>query len=92
MYNCYFVPKRFDAHNENVKRRVTRCLLFEAKLPKSWWPHALQTSAYIRNRCYNPRLDMTAYEAVTGLRPNLQTMHIFGTICYAYVQVQSNFL
>ena len=65
---------------------MARCLLFEAKLPKSWWPHALQTSAYIRNRCYNPRLDMTAYEAVTGLRPNLQTMHIFGTICYAYVQ------
>ena len=68
---------------------MARCLLLAAKLPKSWWPHAVQTSAYIRNRCYNPRLDMTAYEAITGKKPNLNTMHIFGTICFAYVQDKS---
>ena len=65
---------------------MTRCLLFEAKLQKSWWPHALKSYAYIHERFYNPQLDMTAYEVITGLTLNLQTIHIFGRIFYAYVQ------
>ena len=64
---------------------MARCLIIEANLPKTWWPHALQTSAYIRNRCFNHRLGITAYEAVTGKKPDLSSMHIFGSICYAYV-------
>ena len=44
------------------------------------------TSAYIRNRCYNPRTGKTPYEYLTGTKPNLSNMHTFGTVCYAYVQ------
>ena len=44
------------------------------------------TSAYIRNRCYNPRTSKTPYEYLTGTKPNLSNMHTFGTVCYAYVQ------
>jgi hypothetical protein len=27
-----------------------------------------------------------AYEALTGIKPNLNNMHVFGAVCYAYVQ------
>ena len=65
---------------------MARCLLLEAKLPKEFWSYAVMASVHIRNRCYNPRTGKTPYEAVTGQKPNLSTMHIFGTVCYAYVQ------
>ena len=65
---------------------MARCLLLETKLPKKLWTYALKTSAYIRNRCYNPRTRKTPFEMMTGHKPNLKNMHIFGTICYAYVQ------
>ena len=44
------------------------------------------TASYIRNRCYNVRLNKTPYEAFTGVKPSVQNMNIFGTVCYAYVQ------
>ena len=43
-------------------------------------------AAYIRNRCFNARLGKTPYEALTGSKPNLSNMHIFGFTCYAYTQ------
>ena len=63
-----------------------RCLLIEAKLPKYLWKYAVLTASYIRNRCYNVRLNKTRYEAFTGAKPSVQNMNIFGTACYAYVQ------
>ena len=41
---------------------------------------------HIRNRCFNDRLGKTPYEALTGIKPNLNNMHVFGAVCYAYVQ------
>ena len=65
---------------------MARCMLLESKLPKCLWPYAVMTAAYIRNRCYNPRVDKTAFEAFTNEKPNVKNMHIFGSICCAYVQ------
>lgn len=65
---------------------MARCLLLEASLPKKLWTYAVKTSAYIRNRCYNPRTGKNPYEMMTGVKPNLKNMHIFGTYCYAYIQ------
>ncbi|CAB4030147.1 uncharacterized protein K02A2.6-like, partial [Paramuricea clavata] len=50
------------------------------------WTYAVMASAYIRNRCFNDRLGKTPYEALTGIKPNLNNMHVFGAVCYAYVQ------
>ena len=61
---------------------MTRCLLIQSKLPKTFWTYALMTSAYIRNRCYNPRIKKTPFKEFTH-KPNIQNLHIFGTICYA---------
>ncbi|CAB3996098.1 Retrovirus-related Pol poly from transposon TNT 1-94 [Paramuricea clavata] len=65
---------------------MARCLLLEANLPKSIWTYAVMAAAYIRNRCFNARLGKTPYEAFTGSKPDLSNMHVFGFVCYAYVQ------
>ena len=63
-----------------------RCLLLQANLGKGFWPYAVMAAAYIRNRCFNNRLKQTAYFAITGKRPNLSNMRVFGSECYAYKQ------
>ena len=65
---------------------MARCMLLESDLPKNLWTYAVMASVYIRNRCYNPRLDKTPFEAFTGIKPNLSNMHPFGTSCYAYIE------
>ena len=63
---------------------MARCLLIEAKLPKHLWTYAVMTAVYIRNRCYSQRTRQTPYFLLTGKRPNLTNMHVFGSICYPY--------
>ena len=65
---------------------MARCMLIEAQLPKSMWSYAVKTACFVRNRCYNPRTGKTPVELLTGRRPNLSKMNIFGTKCFAYVQ------
>ena len=61
-----------------------RCMLIESELPKSLWPYAIMTAAYVRNRCYQQRLKNTAYFAFTGSKPNISNMHPFGTTCFVH--------
>ena len=65
---------------------MARCLLIDAHLPKSLWNYAVKAASYIRNRCYNPRTGKTPVELMTGKRPNISKMHVFGTKCFAYEQ------
>ena len=62
-----------------------RCLLLEKGLPKALWPYAVQNAAYIRNRCYNNRTKSIPYQMLTGKRPDLSKLWIFGSECYAYI-------
>lgn len=61
-----------------------RCLLLEKGLPKTLWPYAVQTAAHIRNRCFNDRTQNTPYFLLTGKKPDLSKMWVFGSDCYAY--------
>lgn len=65
---------------------MSRCLLIENKLPDKLWNYAMQTSAYVRNRCYNRRTKKTAYELFTDKEPNLYKLQKFGSECLAYKQ------
>lgn len=66
---------------------MARCLLLKSKLPKILWTYyAVMTAAYIRNQCYKMRTKKTAFEVFTGKKPNINNMHAFGAVCYAYVQ------
>ena len=83
----------YSAHQNGTAERnwrslfdMARCLILESKLPKVLWNYAVRASTYIRNRCYNNRLGKTAFEAFTSQKPNVSNMHLFGTVCHAYVQ------
>ncbi|KAL0159683.1 hypothetical protein M9458_043408, partial [Cirrhinus mrigala] len=65
---------------------MTRCLLIESKLPDELWNYAMQTSAYVRNRCYCRRTKKTPYELFTGRKPDVSKMQKFGSTCFAYKQ------
>ena len=65
---------------------MARYILKEANLPKYMWSYAIMSLTYIRNRWYNNRIRTTPHEISTGTKPNLLNMHLFGSICYAYVQ------
>ena len=42
------------------------------------------TATHIRNRCYVQRIKTTPYSLITGRKPNIAQLHIFGTVCYSY--------
>ena len=63
---------------------MTRAILFESNVPAHLWPYIVKSAAYIRNRCFNNRLNKTPLEAATGRKPNLASLHLFGCKCYAY--------
>lgn len=65
---------------------MARCLLISANLDKRFWPYAVMTATYIRNRCYNSCIKQTPYQALTQKKPNISNMAIFGTECFAYTQ------
>jgi len=93
---CHETSAPYSPHQNGTVERswrtlfaMARCLLLESKLPKFLWTYAVLCSAYIRNRCYNPRTQLTAYECLTGKRPNLSNMSLFGSVCFAYDQIKS---
>ena len=42
-------------------------------------------AVFIRNRCFVQRISQTPYYLLTGRKPNLSKMNVFGTVCYGYV-------
>jgi hypothetical protein len=74
-----------ERKNRTVMNMV-RAMLSEKKIPKYFWPEAVQWSVYVLNRC--PTLavkDTTPEEAWTGAKPSVEHFRIFG--CLAHVHV-----
>ena len=65
---------------------MARSLLIDSGLPKYLWTYALMTASHIRNRCYVQRIKSTPHSLITGRKPNISQLHIFGTVCYSYNQ------
>jgi len=65
---------------------MTRALLIQSKLPKSYWGRAFVTATYIRNRIStsaNPD-GQTPYEMFFRFKPNLANLRVFGCKVYIY--------
>ena len=61
-------------------------MLLAAKLPTTYWPHAMQYASWILNRTYTSTLrDITPYEAWTGRKANLARTHPFGCMAIGYL-------
>ena len=63
-----------------------RAMLIDSKLPHKFWAEALSTACYLKNRSPARALDgVTPYQALTGRKPDVKHLRIFGCICYAHI-------
>ena len=62
---------------------MARCLLYEKKLPLNFWAEAVNAATYLINRMASRVLaDKTHYELWYGLKPSINHLKVFGSICY----------
>ena len=65
---------------------MARHLMFEKNLPKKFWAEAVNTSMYLLNRLPTKALKKkTPFEALSGVKPMVKHLRIFGCICYAHI-------
>ena len=58
-----------------------------ADLPNRFWGHAFLAMVYIRNRCWSSRFEGIPVELVTGERPDLSNLRVFGCPAYIHIDV-----
>jgi transposase InsO family protein len=66
----------------------TRSMIHGRKLPLNLWAEALKTANYIRNRSPYLQRDKTPIEMLTGKRPKVGHMRIFGSVAYVHTPKQ----
>ena len=65
---------------------AVRTMLTDAHLPKIFWAEAISTAVYLRNRSPTTAVTgKTPFEALTGKKPNVQNLKIFGCLAYSHV-------
>ena len=64
---------------------AARTLLIEADLPACFWPFAIKHVVYVRNRVRHATTGDSPYYMVTGEKPSLKNLKVFG--CRAYVLI-----
>ena len=65
---------------------MVRSMLASSKLPQKFWAEALSTAVYIRNRCPTKAIpDKTPCEALTGVKPGVGHLRIFGCTAYRHI-------
>jgi hypothetical protein len=74
---------------ERMNRTIVetaRCMLAEAKLPRKFWAEAVSTAVYLRNRSPTTAVEgMTPYESLTGVKPKVDTLRVFGCLALAHI-------
>lgn len=62
-----------------------KCLLFDAKLPKTFWAEAIHMAEFIINKSVNSYGKVTPEELYSGKKPNLINLKVFGTEVMVHV-------
>ena len=65
---------------------MARGMIIESGIALYLWSYAVMASAHIRNRMYCPRIQDTPYHMLTGKKPSISKLHLFGSVCFAYTQ------
>lgn len=76
-----YTPQQ-NGMSERMNRTVVekaRCLLYDAKLNKSFWAEAVATAIYLRNRSAASGLEKTPYEMWYNRKPDVSSIRIFGS-------------
>ena len=61
---------------------MMHCILHKADLGPEYWSFALIHSVYINNRLPHTFIKMTPYEAITGTKPDISNLRLFGYRVY----------
>jgi hypothetical protein len=81
----------YSPQQNGKAERKNRSLLETAralarKLPGFLWEEAVRAANYIRNRCPTRALyHITPYEKLTGMKPDLSHLRIFGSTAYCHI-------
>ena len=54
-------------------------MMVNSGIPTKYWPEAVRTANYLRNRSPNTRLGITPYEKDHGIKPDLSHLRIWGS-------------
>ena len=70
---------------------ISRTMLLENGLPKSYWAEAVNTANFVLNRCLiRPILKKTPYELFKGRNPNISFFKPFGCTCFVHNNGKDN--
>jgi hypothetical protein len=70
-----------NGHAERLNRRllnIMRAMMADQEVSHGFWPEALDTAAYLHNRTCSSRNDKTPLERLTGLKPDLSHLRVWG--------------
>jgi hypothetical protein len=66
---------------------MARTMLDEYRTPDRFWAEAINTACYSMNRLYLHRiLKKTSYELLTGKKPNVSYIRVFGSKCFILIK------
>ena len=64
---------------------TARCMLADSGLPDRFWGLALRMAVHIRNRTYTKGTDGIPWQLLTGQRPDLSSLRVFGSRCFVHI-------
>ena len=65
---------------------MVRCLLSVKRVPKIFWPKAINWTFYLLNRCPTHAVrNITPQEAWSGIKPSVKHLRVWG--CLAHVHI-----
>ena len=67
---------------------MARGMIIESRLEKSFWAYAMMAAAHIQNRMFCQHIGDTPYHLLTGKKPSISKLHVFGSVCFAYIHNQ----
>nr|GEX41902.1 integrase, catalytic region, zinc finger, CCHC-type, peptidase aspartic, catalytic [Tanacetum cinerariifolium] len=80
---------RTPQQNGVVERRnrtlveAARTMLIFSRAPLFLWAEAIATACFTQNRSIiHRRFNKTPYELISGRKPNISFLHVFGALCY----------
>src|SRR4051812_46852829 len=63
--------------------KMSRTMLAEYNTPIRFWAEAINTACHIINKVYLHKfLKKTSHELITGNKPNISYLRVFGAPCY----------
>jgi hypothetical protein len=69
-----------------IVMNLVRSMLLEKKIPKTFWPEAVNWTIYVLNRCPTFAVkDMTPEEVWSGVKPSIEHFRVFGCVAHIHI-------